>query len=244
MTSKRTDLTRTAERVLNPEAAADRLATAKRDGQVERLDAFLAADAETRSAIWRLATIEARRELVISLGLRNGRDISEAYIVSALEAFDARLGTEPTATEAAIVGALEDAEARHLNASYGAYKQGDDAAGKFFGRERNAAGRALEQYRAGIRAELTEANVWRVRSASSSAVYTVDRAGLCSCKAGANGQPCWHVALVAGTETGLDNPVEDGDGEPAEPVELEYEEAARHIFARIAAERRRVVEML
>lgn len=239
MTSKRTDLTRTAERVLNPEAAADRLRAAEYAGQVARLDAFLAADAETRSAIWRLATVEARRELVISLGLRNGRDISEDYIVSALEAMDARLGNAPSATEAAIVGALEDAESRHVNASYGAYKQGDDAAGKFFRREANAATAALAMYRAGVRPEQL-VDAWLVPSASvTGVVYRVSRDGQCECRAGQNGQPCRHVAIVAGIETGLDNLNSYDDYEP----EPEYTQAARSMGERLAAARARYREV-
>lgn len=228
MTRKSTSFQRTVDAAYDIEGSRVRCEIARNQGATERLDAFLALAPEARAAAWRLMDDAQRRELVTFQGVRQGKDVSDSWIDGSVAGLNAKWGATPTTTEAAIVAALEDAEARMSVASIHAYGAGDDDSGKFFSRERNAAHRALEQYRAGIRPELTDDDTWRVRSASSSAVYTVSRGGSCNCKAGEHNQPCWHCAIVASTETGLDNlnAYDSGDWEADAPA-LTDEDHAR-----------------
>jgi hypothetical protein len=205
MSRKSTSFQRTVDAAFDIEGSRVRCEIAANQGGEDRLTAFLAASPEQRAAMWRLADAAQRRDLVARQGMRLGADVCNSWIDAMVAKCDAHYGDAPTATEAAVVGALEAQEARFAVEAIHAYGSGQDGAGKFFSRERNAAAKALANYRVGIRPELTDDDAWRVASASSSAVYTVSRGGQCGCKAGANGQPCWHVALVAGLETGLDD---------------------------------------
>jgi hypothetical protein len=231
MSRKQATFQRTVDAAFDIEGSRVRCEIAANQGGEDRLTAFLAATGEQRAAIWRLADAAQRRDLVARQGMRLGADVCDSWIDAMVAKCDAHYGDGPSATEAAIVGALESQEARFARATITAYGMGDDESGKFFSRERNAARKALDAYRAGIRPELTDADDWRVASASSSAVYTVSRGGQCGCKAGTHGQPCWHVALVAGTETGLDDLVTFDDPAP------EYVAAAIEIGRRLAAAR-------
>jgi hypothetical protein len=73
-----------------------------------------------------------------------------------------------------------------------------------WGRELRAVNKAALHYLAGLRPEQTIGSRWLVPSATRGGAVHQVIGGACSCEAGQHGAPCWHAALVAAVETGLD----------------------------------------
>lgn len=63
-------------------------------------------------------------------------------------------------------------------------------------RQENAITRAEYQMKANGAMPIGCATGWLVKSAGSNTVYRVDTVYGCDCKAGRNGNPCWHAALI------------------------------------------------
>lgn len=111
--------------------------------------------------------------------------------------------TELTTTETTIAAALERLANEHQRWSETAEKCAERT---FFRSWAGAFRKALYHYQTGIRPQPTPAGAWLVTSATRGGmVHQVDRIGACTCEAGQKHQACWHAALAAGVEVGMDD---------------------------------------
>lgn len=224
----------TLDRVLNISG----LRTIERHSAID-LDWFLGLPSEQRQAVWRAWPELARRQCIIQqFARKQDGDWGEDQVATALAYWNAKWGSEPSASEAATFAALEDGHNRAAVAEYQAIVRNEADEASYFAAERAAYRRALVMYQRGIRPTQEADGSWLVPSASGEATYMVSRAGVCSCPAGANDRHCKHVALISAIETGLDNlnVYDDYD------IEAEYAEAAAAIARRLTVARQRYVE--
>lgn len=175
------------------------------------LDLFLALDSEARAARWRGWSLSAKMDAVIQMlerrFLERGgalADLGQAWddelVAQWIAKYDAKWGAEPTATEVAVVAALEvqqdQADLAERHARNGAERSAAQA-------EQRAVSRALEHFHAGARARQLASGAWTVDSSALDGSRYEVSAGRCTCPRGA--ARCWHKVLRNAYELATDH---------------------------------------
>lgn len=183
------------------------------------LDLFLALDPEARAARWRGWSLSAKVGAVIQMlerrFLERGgalADLGQAWddelVAQWIAKYDAKWGAEPTATEVAVVAALEvqqdQAELAERHARNGAERKAAQA-------EQRAVGRALEHFHAGARARQLASGAWAVDSSKLDGSRYEVSGERCACPRGA--ARCWHKVLRSAYELSGDH-YADPSGRP------------------------------
>ena len=75
---------------------------------------------------------------------------------------------------------------------------------KHFKAELNAVTKATYHYIRGVRPEQLAGGTWLIPSGTRAGVVHRIADSTCSCEAGGKGDTCWHIAMVAGCESGAD----------------------------------------
>ena len=154
-----------------------------------------------------------------------------------------------TPTEQATAAALERLADEHQRSAERAEAREEQT---FFRRWSGAFRKALYVFAQGVRPEPTPSGAWLVPSATRAGqVHQVGRDGRCTCEAGQKGQACWHAALAAGLEIGLDDldrfddgPQEQDAAEPTTTITTTMPIGERSRQALIDAARGRLIALL
>lgn len=174
------------------------------------LDAFLALAGDDRAARWRQWDTAAKHQAVALMLERRFGDWTDEAIAYWIGRYDERWGqiltpdlppaTDPTAAE---LERLHDEHQRY--AALASDERAADAA--FHRRAATAYGRALAQFRAGVRPVRRADGAWVVPSSRAGAAPHVIRrlpGGVLECSCSARRAIHWPIALLIGAELGAD----------------------------------------
>ncbi len=213
------------------------------------LDSFLALSGEQRACRWRSWDRAAKWQACALMLTRKYGAWDDELVEAGIAAYDARWGTEPLTSEAAVMAALERLADENAGHARVARRAGETEDARYFQRAANAYLRAAEEWRKGVRPERTTAGGWRLPSRSDGQPHllTMDGDWVCSCKAGASMH--WASALIIGMEVAYEDldRFDGGDaaeeGTPATFIVTTIERQTITLGARIAQARQPFMEV-
>lgn len=161
----------------------------------ERLAQLQACSAAERAALWAGLNAGQRHQLAAAALRALGREVTTHDVLLWVEAMDRRWGPQPEGP-ASLADVEQAARAVDEELTRAAAWAPEAADRQQLLAQRNAARRALDEYRLGHRPEQLPNGAWRVTSASDRGRAYETTGGACSCTAGQHGLYCWHRATL------------------------------------------------